>query len=473
MKEKIYAAIMTLVVLASTTGLWLTYKGKVTFFTDLKPETEVLFQYRKQNDDKLISVTALSKPDGRVSFDVSEKKLSYFKAVMPEKTEIRKVQFRGLKKQNLSLTEQNEYTGKPLKGMFSYTFVYVVFFAYFSFLFMLNGYKNRHQAEAEERLPKILNIEFLRILFTIGVVCHHFFKNFDLYQSGGQGVEFFFILSGFFLSLTFNPDRTMIEYAKSKIIRWLPLIVFGGFLIRPNLSSVFYPIFFLQSTGLAYQYTSNAPAWYLGVLFWVSVFYLSVFKVMSKEQRNLFIGTITFICFILCARTADSDNTWNMVFSYFPRRLLLGMACVGLGCMLQQVCFRKENAPVRKWVTFVEFAVLIYLFLDIFVTPMIKEWIFKPIFHAVLLYLFIRKEGAVSNFFEKRIFAKMARYCLSVYLTHAYIVGIILFSYEDKLKSLPVFVVIFCMLTAAVLMGVFAHHVIEKPATKALKKWLG
>ena len=70
MKEKIFGALMALIVLASTTGLWFCHKGKITFLTNLKPETEVLLQYQKKNDGNLISVKKKSKPDGKISFEV-------------------------------------------------------------------------------------------------------------------------------------------------------------------------------------------------------------------------------------------------------------------------------------------------------------------------------------------------------------------------------------------------------------------
>lgn len=53
-----------------------------------------------------------------------------------------------------------------------------------------------------------MNVEFLRIVFTLGVVCTHFFFRLNIPNYGGYGVEFFFILSGYFLALTYNPEKT-------------------------------------------------------------------------------------------------------------------------------------------------------------------------------------------------------------------------------------------------------------------------
>ena len=252
----------------------------------------------------------------------------------------------------------------------------------------------------------------------------------------------------------------------------MPLIIFGGFIRRPNFSSIFYPLFFLQNTGLAYRDIANQTAWYLAVLFWVLIFYLSVFKAMKCEIRNLFIGTLTFLSYIICARVGCGDR-WNMVYSYFPIGLLRGIAGVGLGCMLQQICVRKENTVIKKSATVFEIIALLYIILDIFVMPMAKEWIFKPVFYFIILYLFVKKEGFISNFFEKPVFAKMARYCLSIYLTHQYVTSNVFFVYEEKLAQYSPAVTVICVLTTSILLGIFAHHIIEKPTTKALKKWMG
>ena len=469
MKEKIIAAFFTIIVLTVTGYMGLFFKGTVSFYTDAEEKAEITLGYRKDIEDNLVFLKKKIK-NNVVKFKIEEKYVSYFKVDLPENIKIQKVVFSGLKKQRIELIE-NEYNGKRLKGIITFDFIFIGFLSFFSFLFMLNAFKNRYNPKIEEKLPRIMNIEFLRVLFTLGIVSCHFFRKINVYSGGGQGVDFFFILSGFFLSLTFNPERKALEFAKSKFIRWIPLIIFGGFIRHPSFSSIFYPLFFLQNTGLAYQDIANDTAWYLGVLFWVLIFYLSVFKTMKPETRNLFIGTSVFLLYIICAR-AEGDARWGMVYSYFPRGLLLGIAGVGLGCMLQQICVRNDKVVVKKSATFFEIVALLYILLSVFIMPMAEEWIFMPISHFIILYLFIRKEGIVSNFFEKPVFAKMARYCLSVYLTHQYVTANIFAIYEKKLLILPPYITIVYILTASILLGIFAHHVIELPATRALKKWL-
>lgn len=93
---------------------------------------------------------------------------------------------------------------------------------------------------------------------------------------------------------------------------------------------------------------------------------------------------------------------------------------------------------------------------------------------AVIAFFALRK-GAVSNFFEKQAFAKIAKYCLSVYLTHIVCVRVLnlLFAKHGDWILSHSAVSIACVLLSVVALGVFAHHVIEKPASKALKEWLG
>ena len=74
------------------------------------------------------------------------------------------------------------------------------------------------------------------------------------------------------------------------------------------------------------------------------------------------------------------------------------------------------------------------------------------------------------------MFARAARYCLAVYLTHWAVCNNVLrlsmTKHGDWILSHSA-VSIAGVLLSVVVLGVFAHHAIEKPATKALKEWLG
>ncbi|MBQ8347648.1 MAG: hypothetical protein IJY17_08630 [Alphaproteobacteria bacterium] len=211
MKEKIFAAITALIVLMLTTGIWFSYKGKITFSTDLELGTEAVLQYREKADSGLISVNKKAGPDGKISFKVKGKTLSYFKINIPEKTAVKNVRFRGWKKQNVTLNAQNEYTGEILNNSVvidCHNLIVLSCLGYYLGWFLIRSLKYGFPKD-DPKLPKMMNMEFLRIVFTLSVVCCHFIGNLKIWNSAWISVEFFFILSGFLLIDTFNPERTV------------------------------------------------------------------------------------------------------------------------------------------------------------------------------------------------------------------------------------------------------------------------
>lgn len=53
------------------------------------------------------------------------------------------------------------------------------------------------------------NIDFLRIVFTICIVLCHAFGAVSIWNRAPLAVEFFFILSGFFLFYTYRPEKML------------------------------------------------------------------------------------------------------------------------------------------------------------------------------------------------------------------------------------------------------------------------
>ncbi|MCQ2741336.1 MAG: acyltransferase [Alphaproteobacteria bacterium] len=324
-------------------------------------------------------------------------------------------------------------------------------------------------SESSLATRELLNIDALRILYTLGIVCCHFFDLVNIPNYGGSGVEFFFVLSGYFLSTTFRPDKTTPEFLKKKIIAWLPLIMFGSILCGGYLSC-FKDIFFLQNTGLGIKNIANEPAWFLGVLFWVSLFYFYIHKALSSQARNLTIGTIAFVSCIICAHCRDL----RFDLSYIPSGMIRGLACVGAGCLLAQICTRTNEQPTKKQYLFysaVECLVLTWIVLRIFVLFYPQEWIFCVITSLFIIYLFIQKKGIISNLFEKKKISLISRYCLAIYLTH--------YSVSDVAKNIAEhhsavmdhkLLFIFGILFITSLTGIFSYHAIQKPAEKWLKE---
>lgn len=479
MKSKIIAAVLTLVVLCLTTDVWFFHKAKVTFFTTAPQEAEVTLSYRKKPDSKLLILKQKVRADGRVSFDLKGRTVSWFKIDLPENAAVQKTVFRRWAKKKLTLSD-NEYAGKKLCGRISviwFKFLIIGVLAFWTAMGSIDVFQNRHMPKEPEKLPKMMNLEFLRIVFTFAVVWVHFIGRFKIWNAGWLGVEFFFILSGFLLVLTFKPEKTVVSYIKGKWIRFAPLTLFGGALCllfeqSVNGTRLLSDVFFYVRSGIQKNLGYNAPAWYLSILMIVSVFYFYMMKTLKKEIVNLLLAVFVFFSSVYAVQFGDKAIG---VISGF---LMRGVACIGLGYFLAEIYkLLKDKAVVhQKAYNLLEFGVFVFATLNIFIRPWYAGRVVDCIAFMGLILMFALRKGAVSNFFEKPVFAKTAKYCLAVYLTHhvlcLHVLNLLFAKHGDWILSHSA-VSIACVLLSVVVLGVFAHHVIEKPATKALKEWLG
>lgn len=461
----LYAAVVG--ILVSFFSSFHVYRLKITAS---QPDKEIILEYHT-SDHKTAKISQITGTNKKTEFLINEKYLKNFKLFVPADTEISEVVLKASKKEKLSVMPGLEFNVDGVSGSFflskgQLNMALVFAGALCGILIFLQ--RNTWQ-KAEIKQRPLQNVEFLRVFFTVGVVCFHFFGQIGLWNNGGQGVEFFFILSGYFLALTFNQDTKLLDFAKQKFIRWVPLIVFGGFLSGGYLSC-FKGMFFVQNTGL-YGEIANPPAWYLGVLFWVLLFYFAVAKVFDAQKRNLIIGSLAFFaCIVVFQSQGDRLET---VLMYIPRGMFRGLGMVGAGFVLASVCVRDNHAVAGSRIySFVELMITVVVLSGVFFKiDLIKNGVFQTIGHIMLIWLFVQKRGMVSDFFEKRIWTALSKYCLAIYLTHFSVVGLIwtfpqyhIWVTEHKIS----------MITGVLLcsfgLGVAAHHLIEKPMADLLKK---
>lgn len=122
-------------------------------------------------------------------------------------------------------------------------------------------WRRRKLQPAPLKTPELVNIEFLRVAFTLMVVLRHIAIMCPAAcNTGEQGVQFFFLLSGYLLFLTYRPDRSLASFAVNKLIRFVPLVILGCVLSGAGVESL-KSVFCLQGTGLLTRDVAlNQPA---------------------------------------------------------------------------------------------------------------------------------------------------------------------------------------------------------------------
>lgn len=346
------------------------------------------------------------------------------------------------------------------------------FYLYFAVMYLVN-----RPSAALGKQGKLHNVEFLRVYFTFAVMMLHFCTQFRIWTSGSQGVEFFFILSGYLLVLTYNPKRSLIEYAKQRYIRFVPLIIAGGLLAGGGWRS-FEDIFLLQSTGLAYATSANTPAWYIAVLFWCSLFYLGLMKHVKSDYLPFVLAVLAFI---FCLAIINTPGRHGLFADLLTKRMLRGLACMGIGMLLACFCKRPAKKSVNSsgeltLYTLAELGILLYLFFSLLNKELfLSYWIYQPISHVILLWLFIRKKGVISRALDTSIFSVPAKYCLSIYLTHSVfyrtVQTFVKSNYPGWLENNIELSITLAILGSCIL-GIIAYYLIELPCAHYLSNFL-
>jgi peptidoglycan/LPS O-acetylase OafA/YrhL len=369
----------------------------------------------------------------------------------------------------------------------------------------------------------LYNVEFLRFIFCIGILlCHasvgghntfanEFVTNHFLGMS--FAVNFFFVIGGYLLFFqTLKKDLTIRDFIVKKYIRLLPVIIFSMLMIpiyrkfglvsqRFNFRDSFLSLFLIRTVGLYNDaknfdlFYTNAHLWYIGPLFWTSLFYFSISKSFDRNKTNLVIAIITYVLFLSHA------NTIKVIIPEYAVRALSNMGLgyfVGLLANYHSNLIGRREGDVygggkemrrkresysnvyRAAITCVEG----FLFLEIFKVLFIKtkpwrefEFYYSMCF-AVLLFLFSIKIGWLSRLTNNRIMGSLSKYCYSIYVMQ-YSVQILLAKdnrlgeskiYLSFVNTHPVVDIIVNYVILEFIVGIVVYHLVEKPCYKYLER---
>lgn len=276
---------------------------------------------------------------------------------------------------------------------------------------------------------KFLNIEFLRFLFILSILMCHFnhgiinifngkIELYEIIQENTRwadiAVEFFFIISGFFMFL--NIDKTMdtIYFIKKKLFRFMPTVIFililTSFVSNYNFFDYIFTLLNIENVGLT---LSNGPipaAWFVSALFWTQLFYFYLYKITDKKWFNLFTACIVFIGYSFFLH--NNDINYKNIAIVFNVGVIRAFAGIGLGyfiSMWYKEYGEKLRSQAPNFFTKLTFSILetytlilLVKYLAFFNTSYGNKLI-MIIGFAIITVLFLLKKGIISQLFENKI----------------------------------------------------------------------
>lgn len=301
-------------------------------------------------------------------------------------------------------------------------------------------------------------IDFFRMIFIIIICIYHFqnFINVKIIESGYLCVEFFFIVSGFYLYKSFKKQKNMdnLQYTIKKVKRMYPHYIFSLlvciFLITVNgiiknkheIVNTIYTFIseslMLQNIGI-YKGGFNTPIWYISVL----IFGGYIIYGLLKKDKDLFLrilGPIFVIfTFNLIISNSDTIENWNIIYGlYIP--LLRGMADITIGCLLAEFIERYsnkiENLIDKRKLLFYIIEVLTFILLIYIIIYKTEYDLYSLILFSILILFANCKISICSKLFDKEVFKKNGDLTYAMYLNHLSICMVMSVMYDILLSKI-------------------------------------
>ncbi|MBR6412559.1 MAG: acyltransferase [Alphaproteobacteria bacterium] len=313
------------------------------------------------------------------------------------------------------------------------------------------------------------NIDFLRIIFINAIIIHHFYHmETGIWNSGGYAVELFFIISGFVFNISYDKTKTVIDFIRSKLTFFLPLLIFtsttlsifGKFHIQKLLAD----LFLLQRTGLYSDGGGyNRPAWFISVLFWELLFIFCLRKNIPEKVTNLILGILTFASLIFIVN--------NVKDTYQLKHLCRGFSSISIGYFCAEFIkvipsYNKQKKSIIA--TAFEASVLLYLIKILFSTYKVQNVVAIMLLMGILIISFSLKKGYIGSFLNKKIFTTISIYVFPIYMTHGLWYRKPFFPYIQKICDNRMILLFIIGIFISWSMGIILYHLIQVPCKRYL-----
>ncbi len=325
----------------------------------------------------------------------------------------------------------------------------------------------------------IHSIQYLRAVAAILVVFHHAFTQIDIYSPffdnikfGAQGVDIFFVISGFIIwYVTADSKMSKTDFLLRRLIRVAPiywvvtLAIILLALVAPQLfkstqfglSEVVKSLLFIPHYNLAFPdsiFPILVPGWTLN---YEMFFYIVFFFVLFSKSRMLLL-TCLFTGLVIVGYFVQSTNP---LFVTYTNTMLLEFL---LGAIIANVFLQNTQLSFSPSIAILMMssgAVLLVIFTSIIPQESFRGIIFgipaaMIVFSALMLE---RSRKMIKN----RIFHELGDASYSIYLTHLFTLGIYrviwnkMISPEASIGEAAAFIISATVLSCIVGLWVYRH----------------
>ena len=293
----------------------------------------------------------------------------------------------------------------------------------------------------------IRTLQSLRFFFIILVVLSHYIgSSFDF---GGEcGVSFFFMLSGFVLSLAYSERIAKGSFSTKPFVvkQWIKIyplhiltfIVMFALDIRLekycDITAVIANILLLQSWVPAdsFYFVANSPSWFLcDILFFYVVFSSLNKYILCSDNRKLLAISLVVILLYICLMAVLPTYLVNPILYANPLTRLLDFI---VGIMLYKLYISDNGIALRDklngksffTVSLMELSIILLVVITAIVYPHLPQrvrtvsifWLAIPLF-IFFFAMTDKHSGVISRFLQGKTMLWLGNISFSIYIIHA------------------------------------------------------
>lgn len=313
---------------------------------------------------------------------------------------------------------------------------------------MLHYNKGVQSCKKWERILRMKNyqIEFWRYFFTCVICMLHFEAAYftdgsqPVFKCGYLGVEFFFILSGFFLMKHLDKkEENAIGYTIGRIQRLYPNLVLSWIFLICNIAYFNHYSFtdilreiklhvweylLMNITGITWDIL-NGPTWYLSALIIAGYFVYWV----AKWNRKAFLECIAPLIIILVyfwyipmGEGLDYHLHIGRIF-YAGIERAFGGLCIG--CITYKLSNYLISKNLRGGIfTLIECAVIVAILDVVFYGEKNSGNFLVLLAFPILIVIEYNGLSYLSKLLNRKIFGFLGKSCMSIYVNQVFIIGI-------------------------------------------------
>ncbi len=278
----------------------------------------------------------------------------------------------------------------------------------------------------------IATLQSLRFVFVMLIFLSHFaYRDIQALDAGGDcGVAFFFLLSGFVLSMGYGrqiADGTFCygRFLKRRFLKLYPLhllcLLFFLIMSKQHLDgTVLLNVLLLQAwvPDPDYYFSCNSVSWFLSCLFFCYILFPFAYKRVSVRWL---LGVLVAYLFVYLWVPYEKVNA---ILYVHP---LVRFVDFYLGMFLYQVFERRKETDIPQWT---ELLLVLLLLVSLGLYPYVDaKFRNAPLYWLILIpliFIFAQERGYLSRWLKTRPMLFLSSLSMPLFLTHQMLINILL-----------------------------------------------